>query len=260
MPHSYSVALLTGAKTGLKRVSVSYECLRQQTPTLSPRVSSGVVIRIDVFTHCCMVYKFHKSQLALKPRELSALFLGWFLISLAISLLIKADLGVAPFDVLNTAISSRAGVSVGVATWVSAAGLLALAWVLGAKPGVGTLVGPLFIGAGIDLLSPLVPHSNLLLLRFVTVISALFILYPGVCLVLLSRLGAGPTEVLMTAVTKRGLSITKARWCIESACLAVGVFLGGSFGLVTVLVVLSAGPLIAALLKPIARLARLDPL
>lgn len=206
------------------------------------------------------MFKSRPSQITLKPRELSVLFLGWFLISLAITLLIKADLGVAPFDVLNTAVSRQLNVSVGVATWVSAACLLALAWVLGAKPGVGTLVGPFFIGAGIDLLSLLVPHSDVLLLRFIMVTSALLILYPGVCLVLLSRLGAGPTEVLITAMTKRGLSISKARWCIESACLAVGVALGGSFGLVTILVVFSAGPLISVLIKPVARLARIDPL
>ena len=206
------------------------------------------------------MFKSRPSQITLKPRELSVLFLGWFLISLAIALLIKADLGVAPFDVLNTAVSRQLNVSVGVATWLSAACLLALAWVLGAKPGVGTLVGPFFIGAGIDLLSLLVPHSDVLLLRFVMVMSALLILYPGVCLVLLSRLGAGPTEVLMTAMTKRGLSISKARWCIESACLATGVALGGSFGLVTILVVFSAGPLISVLIKPVARLTRIDPL
>jgi uncharacterized membrane protein YczE len=206
------------------------------------------------------VFKFRKYQIVLKPRALFGLFLGWFLISLAISLLIKADLGVAPFDVLNTAISKQLSVSVGVATWISAAGLLALAWVLGAKPGIGTLVGPLFIGTGIDLLSSIVPHSDVLLLRFAMVTSALLILYPGVCLVLLSRLGAGPTEVFMTALTKRGVSIAKARWCIEATCLALGAALGGSFGLVTVLVVFSAGPLISVLVKPIARISRLDPL
>lgn len=190
-------------------------------------------------------------------RSVVALFLGWFLISSGISLLIKADLGVAPYDVLNTALSSRTGLSVGVSTWVSALALLSLAWFIGARPGPGTFLGSFVIGGCIDLLSPLLPSVSTLPLRFLLVVFGFCVLYPGVCLVVLSRLGAGPTEVLMEALVKRGSSLSVARWAIELGCLVVGALLGGSLGFVTVLVTLSAGPLIASLLKPISRISGL---
>lgn len=194
-------------------------------------------------------------------RRAASLVSGWFLIAFAIASLLELRLGVAPFDVLNTAISEHLDVSFGTATWISASALLLLAWVLNAAPGPATFLGPFAIGALIDAfsgpLAPLVPTG--MLWRWMLLAPALFVLYTGVCLVLLARLGSGPTEQLTVALVRRGVPLTHARWGIEAVCAASGMLAFSAVGPATLIVVLVAGPAISRLLPRTARLVGLDP-
>jgi uncharacterized membrane protein YczE len=191
-------------------------------------------------------------------RRFVSLIGGWLLVGMAISVIIRADLGAAPYDVLNVGVGTLLGVAPGTAMWLTGAVLVAVAWLLGERPGLATPVGFLAIGLIINLTLAAMPEVNTTLIRVMLLVPALAALYLGVCLIIVSRLGAGPTEVFMLALTRRGLHLRLARWAIEIGCAVLGVVLGGPLGAVTVIIVFAAAPTISVLLPRVGQLTGLE--
>lgn len=185
-------------------------------------------------------------------RRIAVLLAGWLLVGGAIPVLIRIDLGVSPYDVMNTAIGKWLNVLPGTAAWLSAAILLGLALALGERPGVATFVGAFAVGALVNAGLTALPEALPMALRIALLAPTLVVLYLGVCCIILSGLGAGPTEVFMIALVRRGVSLHKARWAIEAGCAALGAVAGGAIGFVTVVMVFGAGPLIAAMMPRVA--------
>src|SRR3954452_10649491 len=77
-------------------------------------------------------------------------------------LTVRADVGLGPWDVLHQAISDITGLSFGVAVVAVSFTVLVLAWVLGERPGLGTLMNALIVGASFDLFDRLnlAPHLH----------------------------------------------------------------------------------------------------
>jgi uncharacterized membrane protein YczE len=190
-------------------------------------------------------------------RRFVSLVGGWLLVGMAISVIIRVDLGAAPYDVLNVGVGTLLGVAPGTAMWLTGAVLVAVAWLLGERPGLATPVGFLAIGMIINQTLATMPEVNTTLVRVVLLVPALAALYLGVCLIIVSRLGAGPTEVFMLALTRRGLHLRLARWAIEIGCAVLGVMLGGPLGAVTVIIVFAAAPTISVLLPRVGQLTGL---
>jgi uncharacterized membrane protein YczE len=190
-------------------------------------------------------------------RRFLSLVGGWLLVGMAISVIIRVDVGAAPYDVLNVGVGTLLGVAPGTAMWLTGAVLVAVAWLLGERPGLATPAGFLAIGLIINQALATLPEVNTTLVRVVVLVPALAALYVGVCLIIVSRLGAGPTEVFMLALTRRGLHIRLARWAIEIGCAVLGVVLGGPLGALTVIIVLAAAPTISVFLPRVGRLTGL---
>lgn len=190
-------------------------------------------------------------------RRFLSLFGGWILVGAAISVIIRVDLGAAPYDVLNVGIGELLGVAPGTAMWLTGAVLVTVAWSLGERPGVATPAGFLAIGLIINVCLSTLPEVSDMRVRVILLVPALAALYVGVCLIIVSRLGAGPTEVFMLALTRRGLHLRLARWAIEIGCAVLGVVLGGPLGLLTVVIVFAAAPTISVLLPTVGRLTGL---
>ena len=184
--------------------------------------------------------------------NLALLVAGWVLVALAIAALIELDLGVAPYDVLNVGIGGLVGVAPGTAMWITGTVLVAVAWLLGERPGLATPVGFITIGALINVTLPLMPDIDSWMARAAVLLVAIAVLYLGVCLTIISTLGAGPTEVLMLAIARHGTSVRTARWIIEIGCAAIGWVANGPLGLFTVVLVVVSAPLIGAML-PLTR-------
>ena len=75
-----------------------------------------------------------------------ALVVGLFLFALGIVLQLQSELGLSPWDVLNQGISDLTGLSFGTANIVVAVVVLAVAWGLGARIGIGTVANAVLIG------------------------------------------------------------------------------------------------------------------
>ncbi len=185
-------------------------------------------------------------------RRITVLLVGWLLVGVCVSVLIRIDLGVSPYDVLNTAIGRWLDIQPGTAAWISAVLLLGAALALGERPGVATFGGAFAVGALVNLGLALLPDALPMALRIGLIPPLLLLLYLGVCCIILSSLGAGPTEVFQLALVRHGMSLNVSRWVIEAGCALVGAVLGGAIGLMTMVMVVGAGPFIAALMPRVS--------
>lgn len=175
----------------------------------------------------------------------AALLTGLCCYGLSMAMMVRAELGLDPWDVFHQGLSLHTPMTIGVASAVVGAVVL-LAWVpLRSRPGVGTIANVVVIAVTVDAgLAVLdVPPSTLgrvaLMLGAVLLNAVATVLYVG------AGLGAGPRDGLMTALVARtGLSVRRIRTGIEVSVLAAGWLLGGSVGAGTVVYAFGIGPLI----------------
>ncbi len=170
------------------------------------------------------------------------LLAGLVLCGLGIALMVAADLGLSPWDVLHQGISERTGIPIGT-VGILVGLVVLLAWIpLGERLGIGTLANVVLIGATIDLALLVLPDELTGAPRVGALLVGAFLFGPGSGLYLGVRLGPGPRDGLMTALAARGWSIRRVRTVLEVSVLAVGFALGGSVGVGTVLFALTIGP------------------
>ncbi len=177
------------------------------------------------------------------PRRLAQLFVGLSLYGISMGMLIRARLGLDPWDVFHYGIATHLPVSFGTVTIVVGAAVLLLWIPLRQWPGFGTVANVVVIGlvtdATLNLLSApgAMPVRVALLLGGIVVNGLAGALYIG------SQFGPGPRDGLMTGLVRRtGLSVRLVRTSIEVAVLVVGFALGGVVGLGTVLYAVLIGP------------------
>lgn len=190
--------------------------------------------------------------------------IGLALFGFGITLFIRADLGVPPWDVLHTGLSDKLGISVG--TIIVGVGLtLLLLWIpLRQRPGFGTILNAVEIGLVVNLTKPLVGEPNVVALRLVMVAAGLVVIGVGSALYIGAGLGSGPRDGLMMGISRRSLgtrqiSIRAARTAIEGSVLVVGVLLGGTVGVGTVAFMLGIGPLVQLFLPRFETRLRSEP-
>jgi uncharacterized membrane protein YczE len=159
-----------------------------------------------------------------------------------VALMVRADLGLAPWDVLHQGISERVGIPIGaVGIFVGVAVLLA--WIpLRQRPGLATILNAVLIGAFVDLTLLVLPDEPSTPVRWAELAVGLFLWGPGVAAYLACDLGPGPRDGIMTAFVDRGLSLRVVRTVMEVAVLVAGFALGGTVGVGTVLFAVTVGP------------------
>lgn len=178
-------------------------------------------------------------------RRLIQLFVGLAFYGLAISLLVRANLGLEPWGVLNQGLENHLPWSFGVIVNVVGA-LVLLLWIpLRQKPGIGTVANILMIGTFADIGLAFVRAPEDLVGRTVMLAAGILGIALAGAAYIGAGLGPGPRDGLMTGLAARtGWSIRVVRTGIELVVLAVGWLLGGTVGLGTVAFALAIGPLV----------------
>jgi uncharacterized protein len=177
------------------------------------------------------------------------LFVGSLLISASVAITLWNQLGPGPLDVFIGAVRMRTGLPLSIALWLTVGSLLVISWMLGRRPGLGTVLSPFMIGPMIQaIVAGLaefdVPDS--LGIRIALHLVAIAGIGVGAGALIVSGLGAGSGELLASAASMRvGQPETKVRFAIEMTWIVAGVALGGPAGLGTVLVALFVGPAVA---------------
>jgi uncharacterized membrane protein YczE len=198
-------------------------------------------------------------------RRLSQLFVGLALYGLSIALIVRADLGLDPWDVLTQGVFEQfaepAGLSFGLVVNLIGMAVLLL-WVpLRQKPGVGTVANVLIVGMAVNLGLDWIPADQDLPVRAAFLISGVVLNGVASGAYIGAGLGPGPRDGLMTGLVARtGWSVKRVRTAIELTVVAVGWTLGGSVGVGTVLYALAIGPLIHLFLPMFTIRARGDAL
>jgi uncharacterized membrane protein YczE len=182
-------------------------------------------------------------------RRLPPLILGLVVLGLAISVSVRAELGVAPWDVFHQGLAEATGLSFGIV--VVLVGLVVLlTWIpLRQRPGVGTLLNTLSVGFIADLGLYLIPEQHLLAVRIPMLLASIAMFGVGGGLYIGAGLGPGPRDGLMTAIARRGHRIWVVRTVLECSVLVAGYALGGDVGVGTLLLAFTIGPVTHAGLR-----------
>jgi len=178
------------------------------------------------------------------PRFIIYLF-GLLVMSLGIVLLILADLGPSPWDVLHVGLYYKFGLTIG--SWNVIAGFFILgvsAMISKSIPQFGAFLNMILVGLFIDmyLMIPFLQTPSSLTGKVVMFVVALLINCYGMGLYISAQLGAGPRDSLMLAITsKTGWKVGKVRSTMEVLVLIIGWRLGGPLFWGTIVISLMIG-------------------
>jgi uncharacterized membrane protein YczE len=180
---------------------------------------------------------------ALSPVAWIQLVGGFFCWALAVVLMVKSGLGLGPWDLFHQGFGLLIGRPMGLASIYVSIVIIVCSLKLRVWPGPGSLANMLLIGVFIDMLMPLVPSSPLVSLHLLYFGSGILLIGLGSGTYIGARMGAGPRDALMLALSERlGWSIRRVRMGIEMSVLVAGWLLGGKVGLGTLAYALLIGP------------------
>ncbi len=181
----------------------------------------------------------------LLTRRVIQLLVGLFLYGISLAMMIRATVGVSPWDVLAQGVSLRTGIPFGWTTIVVGAVVLLLWIPIRQKPGIGTVANVLFVGPAAEVGLAVIAAPEHLALRVLLFAGGLALLAIATGLYIGAGFGPGPRDGLMTGINRRwGWPVWVVRTAIEVAVLTVGWILGGNVGLGTLAFALLIGPMV----------------
>ena len=171
------------------------------------------------------------------------LILGLVLFGLGETLLITANIGVSPWNVLAQGISFKTEYNIGITVFFVSIGVLCFWIPLKQKPGIGTILNTILISIVIDISLPYLPYPQEFLFKLLQVLFGVLIIGLGSGFYLIANLGPGSRDGLMTGIQKKtNLSFSLIRTLIELSAVVIGWYLGGIVGIGTVIYALGIGP------------------
>jgi uncharacterized membrane protein YczE len=177
-------------------------------------------------------------------RRLPQLLPGLVLCGLGLSLMVLADLGLGPWEVLHQGLSKRTGVPIGT-VGIAVGFLVLLGWLpLRQRPGVGTVCNVVIIGLVVDAVLAWTPEPTQMAVRWASMLGGVVLFGLGSGLYIGAGLGPGPRDGLMTGIAARGRSLRVVRTLIELSALGAGWVLGGAVGVGTLVFAVGIGPLV----------------
>lgn len=187
------------------------------------------------------------------------LAIGLALYGLSLTLVVRAELGLSPWDVFHEGFADAIGLPLGRTIIVTSFIVLALWIPIRERPGVGTVANAIFVGVGVEVFSALIPTIDQLAVRWVLL--AIGVVANGIAtgMYIGAGMGPGPRDGLMTGIARRRGSIRVVRTSIEVVVLITGIALGGTFGVGTIIYAVAIGPLAQIFLPIFTRLGTDDP-
>ena len=182
-------------------------------------------------------------------RRTVQLVLGLILYGVTMAAMLRARLGNDPWDVLHQGLAAHLGLSFGT-TVILTSFVVLLFWIpLREWPGLGTLLNAVIIGASADLGLHLLSTPPTLAGRLGFAVVGIVGNAIATAAYVGAQLGPGPRDGLMTGLHRRtGLPIGLVRTGLEGTVVLAGLFLGGLFGVATVVYAVTIGPLVQLLL------------
>ncbi len=171
--------------------------------------------------------------------------IGLLIMTLGLVLVIVANLGSAPWDVLHIGLYKQFGLTIG--SWSIIVGVFILgssAILAKAFPKIGAFLNMLLCGIFIDMymLIPWLDTPETILGQFIMLLIGIILNAYGMAIYISANVGTGPRDSLMLALMqKTGIKVQWIRLIMEVSVLAIGWMLGGPVGIATVILSLSIG-------------------
>ena len=177
-------------------------------------------------------------------RDFIRIQIGFFLFGLAITLMIRGNIGTSAWAVFEVALAQRIGISIGTMTVLMGFLVLSGALIMREKLGWGTLANILSIGPWEDFWLSFMPSvTTNLPLQIGMLLLAIFLMGLASAIYIGVDAGAGPRDSMMLAIKRTtGISIRAARAMIEVTVVTLGWFLGGPAGFGTLAYAILVGP------------------
>ncbi|MFC9993453.1 YitT family protein [Nocardia sp. NPDC127526] len=187
-------------------------------------------------------------------RRLIALYVGLWLYGFSMAVMIRAALGLDPWDVFHQGVVNHTPLSFGTVTAIVGAAVL-LAWIpLRQRPGLGTISNVVVIGVSVDAGLWLLPQVHGLGWQIAAMAAAVVLNAIATVLYIGAGMGPGPRDGLMTGLVRRtGKPVWMVRTGIEVTVLTIGFLMGGSLGVGTLVYAFGIGPLIHVLIPVVDR-------
>lgn len=180
--------------------------------------------------------------------RLTRLYLGLACFGVSLALMVRARLGLGPWDVLHQGIARDIGVQLGWVT-IGVSGLVLLAWIpLRQRIGLGTVSNAIIVGLAVNGALDVLPTPRSLAWRTAWLAAGIGLNGLATACYIGAGFGPGPRDGLMTGIAARRYSLRAVRTLIELSVLAIGAALGGNVGVGTVAYALLIGPLTHLLL------------
>lgn len=178
------------------------------------------------------------------------LLAGLVVFGVGLALIVRANLGLGPWDVLHQGLSYHTGISIGLVS-IPVGLLILLVWLpLGERPGWGTLLNVVVVGLVLDGVLWLLPSISDVLARSALLGGGIVVAGVGSGLYLSAQIGAGPRDGLMLGLARKtGGSIRLVRTLIELGALVIGWLLGGTVGIGTLAFAFGIGPIVQVALR-----------
>lgn len=182
-------------------------------------------------------------------RRVTQLFAGLFLYGISLAFVLRAGLGLAPWDVLHQGLAELTGASIGTMV-IAVSFLVLLFWIpLRERPGFATFANAVLVGVSVDLTLLVLDDVSSWPLRILLLAGGVLLNALATALYIGALLGSGPRDGLMTGLVRRtGRSVRLVRTTIEVTVLALGWLLGGTVGIGTLLYAFAIGPIVHVLL------------
>ncbi|MBX6350704.1 MAG: hypothetical protein IRZ11_04245 [Clostridia bacterium] len=174
------------------------------------------------------------------------LVMGLVELGYGLGILVRANAGLDPWSVLTMGFTHVLPVTFGRSSQILGIFIIAIAWLLGRRPTLATLVNMYVVGAAYDafdrwgwLPPPAATPAQSALLLALGVLATTF----AGTWYMHANLGAGPRDSLFLALVERtGYRISVVQWGLQGLVTVVGYLLGGPVGVGTAVAVAAAGP------------------
>ena len=182
-------------------------------------------------------------------KRIALVEVGLIVCGVAFAIMLRANIGLDPWDAFHQGISRMTGVAIGTVTVIVSFAVLVLWIFLRQKLGIGTIMNSITIGVTINVFYAWIPDAPNYLIGVGYFLVGILINGVGISMYIGGGLGPGPRDGLMTGLVKKtGRPVWFVRTAIEVVVLALGWAFGGSLGLGTVLYAFIIGPVVHVML------------
>ena len=178
------------------------------------------------------------------PLRLTQLYVGLVMYGASLGLMVRGDLGLAPWDVLHSGFIRHVPITLGQAVILFSFVVL-IFWIpLKEMPGIGTISNALVVGFSADATLALLDRPDAMVPRVALMLGGVVLCGLATAVYVGAQLGRGPRDGLMTGLHRRtGLSLRLVRTAIEVAVVLIGLAMGGVLGIGTLVFAFTIGPI-----------------